>query len=144
MKKIIASFGLCLLVVTSSYSFAHKRGGMMGGEPGWGMHHLRFLDLTEEQRQQIKSFKEQILLPAKESFKNNKIDRAQLRELIRADEFNEAAVTEFITDMQQSSTAFRVAQVRFRHEVWQILTPEQQEKVDEMRDKRGKRGHLKN
>tara|TARA_R110002126_G_scaffold172606_7_gene321365 strand:+ start:823 stop:1299 length:477 start_codon:yes stop_codon:yes gene_type:complete len=89
---------------------------------------LAGVELSAEQRQQL----HQLLA----DHRANKPERAQasgkrgeLRQLIQADYFDETAVSELLQQQHQQRMTRQLAQLKLRHQVYQLLTPEQREKM---------------
>ena len=55
--------------------------------------------------------------------------RGELRQLIQADYFDETAVSELLQQQHQQRMTRQLAQLKLRHQVYQLLTPEQREKM---------------
>lgn len=91
------------------------------------------LNLTDAQKTQIKAlFKEAAAQtrPIREQQLNN---RRQLRQLVEADSFNEAAVKTLADEQGTLYAQLLVVRTRLMHQVNQVLTPEQREQAKRMR-----------
>ena len=55
--------------------------------------------------------------------------RDAMRQLLQADYFDEVAVTALLQQHQQQRLATRVAQLKLRHQIEQLLTPEQRQQL---------------
>ena len=114
-----------------------------GGERGHGGHSERGqrgmmgfgnLDLTDAQKTQMKQIREshsQSLRPLMEQI------RAKHQELRHASEgstFNEALVTQKLTEMAPLEAKLQGEQFRLRQEMIAILTPDQKAKLDQSRE----------
>ena len=166
MRKSIKTFLIASSVALAVPMAAQARGGMdWGGEGGdrcgsammkhhGGGHHgghmmggMRGLDLSEAQRDKIFELRHALAPKMRAEMKVVQAARTQLRDMVTSDSYDEAKVKE-LTEASAGAKA-RMAQMRLRnqHEVYQVLTPEQREKMkerkQEMREKKGKRMHDK-
>jgi Spy/CpxP family protein refolding chaperone len=125
------------------------RGGMGGPMRGHGGFDVtRMLDrigdeigLTEEQRAEIEAIaaEEQ---PIIQELRDQLAEaRSRHRESITPGEFDEAALREFGAAQGELMTELMVAGTRLKHRVFSVLTEEQQEQLDDLRESmRGRRG----
>lgn len=147
-KRIAATVIALPLMMGSMSAMAfggkhHGGEGMHGGKGMMGKHLLRGVDLTDEQKAELKTLREQ----KRESMKANKgefrtqmmADRQQVQELMLADNFDEAAVRALAEKMVDQQVERRVAMVKSQHEMMSILTPEQKVQVKENMDKMAER-----
>lgn len=147
-KRIAATVIALPLMMGSMSAMAfggkhHDGEGMHGGKGMMGKHLLRGVDLTDEQKAELKTLREQ----KRESMKANKgefrtqmmADRQQVQELMLADNFDEAAVRALAEKMVDQQVERRVAMVKSQHEMMSILTPEQKVQVKENMDKMAER-----
>ncbi|MBL8112258.1 MAG: Spy/CpxP family protein refolding chaperone [Acidobacteria bacterium] len=119
------------------------RGGEHGGMgPGMrpGLHAaLRHLDLSDTQKEQIKAKLE----AAKPNFQalrdQGKLDRDALKALLDAPNPDKQAVGEATIRLHQHREAVRAEMERTRAEIDALLTPEQREKLADMRERRQER-----
>ena len=161
-KPTIKAFLIASSVALAVPLAVHARGGMDGGDSEWGGHRgqqcesgmmkhggghrghhgkdmgmMRGLDLSEAQRDQIFELRHALAPKMREEMKVVRASREQLREMAMAGSYDDAKVKE-LTEAGAAAKA-RMAQMRLKnqHEVFQLLTPEQREKMAEMRAKRG-------
>lgn len=89
---------------------------------------LAGLELTASQQQQL-----QLLMKEHKASKPERAGSAEiriaLRQLVRADYFDETAATELLQQQQQQRLQQRLAQLQLRHQVYQLLTPEQRQQL---------------
>ncbi|MCL1051386.1 Spy/CpxP family protein refolding chaperone [Shewanella abyssi] len=147
MKKYTLKAGLLALVVSSALLTVAVRAAdeqpesnqqehhQMKGERG--EHHdkmrkmFRGLDLSDEQKTQVKailsSHRDEMELnrPSKE---DRATQKAQMLEFITADSFNEAEVKQALAAKQEDRQQKAVNMMKLQNQVYQLLTPEQQEK----------------
>lgn len=147
-KRIAATVIALPLMMGSMSAMAfggkhHDGEGMHGGKGMMGKHLLRGVDLTDEQKAELKNLREQ----KRESMKANKgefrtqmmAERQQMQELMLADNFDEAAVRALAEKMVDQQVERRIAMVKSQHEMMSILTPEQKVQVKENMDKMAER-----
>ena len=119
-----------------------KRGGMhrgmRGGMHGGGMM-LRGLDLTDEQKAQVKAIREtnkQSIAPLFEAMKAN---RQKLNEATANGNFDEGAVTAIAAEHGSIAAQMLVARERVKAQTFAILTDEQKTKLAAMKQNRKER-----
>jgi len=118
---------------TRTYMHGHRRFGSMMG------FHARALNLTDDQRTQMKSVMAKEKPVLKPLFTQMATTRQQLRQLEMSDTFDEAKVRELATQQAQTMTELTVQQARIHSELYQILTPEQKTKMTQMMQQRQQR-----
>ena len=156
MKKITALIlGIAIIAIGGIFVIAQtadsgegtekrwgKRGGggmhrgMRGGMGGGGMM-FRGLDLTDEQKAQMKAIHEAnkgSMQPLMEAMKAN---RQRMQEATANGNFDEAAVTAIANEHAALSAQMMVARERIKAQTFAILTDEQKVKAAEMRQNRG-------
>ncbi len=115
------------------------RGGPGGGPIGLMGIGMRELELTDAQREQIRgvaeSHREQFKGTAEALMKARK----ELHDVITSGSGDEAAIREKAAAVAKVEADAAVSQAKLHNEVFQILTPEQQQKARELRSLRDKR-----
>jgi len=112
-----------------------RRGGPMGGPmgfgPGFGM-----LDLTDDQKAQLK----QIAESHRDEFRaaGEKVGAARqgMRALMEADTIDENAIRAKSQEVAAAEAEIMILNAKVRQQSLQVLTSEQQAKLKEMRDRR--------
>lgn len=151
MKKIVST-GLTAAILAlsvSSISFvsnANPHDGYSGKSHGAKQEYRQFkrmakhLDLTDEQKVLFKSLKE----TAKEnrSVMKEKMQgyKEQMKALMSATEFDEQAFLQLHSSYQNTFAEMALIKAKHKHQMMRILTPEQQEKAQNMRGKRKGKG----
>ena len=96
---------------------------------------VKKLDLTVAQQTEIKSIAESekaAMLSFKEEIKK---DKAEMKALIQAETFDEIAFRQALTEGQSERTEIAVLKAKNKHKVWNILTVEQREKLENLKQK---------
>ncbi|CZF84485.1 CpxP family protein [Grimontia kaedaensis] len=147
-KRIAATVIALPLMMGSMSAMAfggkhHDGEGMHGGKGMMGKHLLRGVDLTDEQKAELKTLREQKredMKASKGEFRTQMMaDRQQMQALMLADNFDEAAVRALAEKMVDQQVERRVAMMKGQHEMMTILTPEQKVQVKENMDKMAER-----
>ncbi|KXF82745.1 Spy/CpxP family protein refolding chaperone [Enterovibrio coralii] len=134
-KRIAATVIALPLMMGSMSAMAfggghHDGKGMMGGK-----HLLRGVELTETQKDELRTLREQNreeMRANKGEFRTQMMEeRQQMQDLMLADNFDEAAVRALAEKMSQQQLERRIEMAKKRHEMMSILTPEQKEQVKE-------------
>ncbi|GAB3482021.1 CpxP family protein [Marinomonas epiphytica] len=111
------------------------------------MHLLKKLDLTDEQKDELKELraekKEQRKEMRQERRRGNPEDMKQqhqmLQELLFADSFDEAKAQEFALKMSQKHADREVKRLKEAHRILSILTPEQKQELQELQKERAEK-----
>src|SRR5262249_32381745 len=98
------------------------------------MMHMRALNLSEAQRDQIFKIHHDSVPAMREQMKQVEKARTQLRQLAMADNFDEARVRQAADAQAKALSAMAVMRAQTANRVRQVLTPEQRQKMDQMRD----------
>jgi periplasmic protein CpxP/Spy len=109
------------------------RGGAMG--PGGPMMLLRGLDLTDAQKDQVKSIMQSHADERKALGDRARTAHQALQAAITADSVDEALIRQRSADVAAVDADIAVAEARVHAEIWQILTPEQKTKAKEFQAK---------
>ncbi len=140
-KKLVLAAVAVPLVFGSATAFAFGgKGDFKGkGECRGGSDHkiLRQLDLTDEQKTQLKEmrtnakaeFKEMRSEKGQEVMAERQAHQAQVNQLLLADTFDEAAANELAKEMVEKQAERRVKMLERQHQVLSILTPEQKSEI---------------
>jgi len=108
--------------------WAEHRGG------GRGMMGFRSLDLTEAQKAQMKQIHErhsQTLRPLMEQIRAK---RHEIRQASQSGTFNEALVTQKLTEIAPLEAKLQGEQFRVHQEMLSVLTPDQKAKLEQARE----------
>jgi len=138
---LASSCALGLAPLAANEAFAQMDEGMMRG----GMHHrgggdmmrMRGLNLTEQQRDQIFKIHHDSVPAMREQMKQVQKARMDLRQVAMADKFDEAKARQAADAQAKAMANMAVMRAQTMNRVRQVLTPEQRQKMDEMRDRRG-------
>ena len=143
--RLVAGAALGLALVTGAAVTSAReqgpqgRGGFMGqmgpggrgmrgpGGPG-GIAGLRGLDLTETQREQVKTALDSHKAEFEALGTRMRSARQALDAAVTADTFDEAAIRQKATDVALVEADGAVLRAKVHAEVWALLTPEQQQK----------------
>ena len=120
-------------------------GGPRGMRGGPGME-FGGLDLTDDQRAQLRKIREARQSEFKAAGEKLHTAREGMRALMEADSINESAIRSKSHEVAAAEAEVAILNAQVRAESLQILTSEQQAKLKEMRAKRGqplqRRGQL--
>jgi protein CpxP len=104
---------------------------------------FRNLDLTDQQRTEIRKVLEterSLMQPIHQQLREN---REALKAATKDGQFNEAEVTKLAQKQGDLMAQMIVSRERVQSQIWQILTPEQRDKLAQWREKhQGGRGQL--
>ena len=162
MKKsfLIVSVLTAALVGGLFLHSAQVNAAPSGDPPKWerGEHHERTgerflarmtksLDLNAEQQEKIKAIMDEHrtkVTPLRQSLDEN---RDKLRQAVKADTFDEAAVRSLAASQASAKTELMVERARMKSQIHALLTPEQRKLAEEKMDRgmghRGGRHHGK-
>ena len=139
---LASSCALGLAPMAANEAFAQPAGPMGEGRMHHGMHrggermaYLEALGLTEAQKDQIFKIRHDSVPPMREQMKQVHKARLELRQLAMADKFDEAKARQLADQQAKAMASMAVMRAQTSHRVRQVLTPEQRQKMDEMRNR---------
>ena len=106
-------------------------GGPMGFGPGF-----RQLDLTDDQKTQMKSIQDSHREDIMAAFSKSRAAHEGMQALIEADSIDEAAIRAKSAEVAATEADMIILQAKIRQESMQVLTSEQQAKLKELRANR--------
>lgn len=131
-KILTATFALVLL---SAFAIAQRHGGPHEGGM-LGEHGLEFftdyLDLTPAQQTQIKETLAKEKPALKPLFQQESQSHQQMMQLVMSGNFDEAKATQVATQESQTHIQLEVQQARIHSELYQLLTPDQKTKMNQL------------
>ncbi len=152
----IAAITLCSTLVSAPLVLnAAEQGGFSGADVmmekhahKMGKHKFKkmakHLNLTQEQKEQMKSIREtsrEVSLPLREKTKEF-FDYA--KQLKAQESFDEQGFNAMYSQYQEAFAALALQRAKTKHAMYQVLTEEQKAKMDEYKEKRGKKRKGKN
>ena len=106
--------------------------GMRRGPMGLGPE-LRELDLTDDQKAQLKSIAESHRDEFRAAGEKARTAHDGMRELVEADSINESAIRAKSVEIAAAEAEVMILNAKVRQESMQVLTSEQQQKLKELR-----------
>jgi len=114
----------------------HDRCEYKGDHRGGMKHMMKELDLTKEQRQTLRKFKSE----SREQMKNNREQvmelRKQLHEEAISEDYDSAKVRELADKKAKLMSDMLVKKMESMQRIRKVLTPEQREEFDDMKEDR--------
>ena len=155
-KVLVGGCGLALAVValaavhTVDAAEAQRRGGRggrgasMGGPRGGGpvgalLPPLRRLDLSDEQREQVRTVIGESREAVRTHLRETRTAREALAEAVAAGTVDEERIRTLAAELGRLAGDAAVRRAQVYAAVWQILTPEQQARAEEIRAEREER-----
>lgn len=137
-KMIVGAVVIVAAAVGAIFIVAQTRSGRAdradhGKRMGVGMRMGR-LDLSAEQKAKVDEIRSSSRDKVKTAMDALKANRDKLKELTRAGEFDEAAVTALANEQGALHSQMTVERARVRSQTYALLTDEQRAKFDEMGD----------
>ena len=144
MKKlIVAILSIVLVAMGAMFIFAQDGTGKADGKRGFGKrgHHrgghggmmFRGLDLTDEQKAQMKAIRQASKETSKPIREQMKANRQKLQTLSESGTFDEAQVQAIAAQQGSLSAQMIVEKEKVKAQMFNILTPEQKTKAAEMK-----------
>ena len=143
MKKlIVAILSIVLVAMGAMFIFAQDGTGKADGKRGFGKrgqhrggHGMMFrgLDLTDEQKAQMKAIRQASKETSKPIREQMKANRQKLQTLSESGTFDEAQVQAIAAQQGSLSAQMIVAKEKVKAQMFNILTPEQKTKAAEMK-----------
>jgi protein CpxP len=123
-------------VTVASAKDGYHRHGKMGG---FGMHGLSGLDLTESQKAEVKQIMDSRKATIESLRERMRADREALDAAAEAQSPNPSAVGAAYLKVRADREAMRAEHKATMDQIRSVLTPEQQQKMDTMKQKRMER-----
>ncbi|HEY0878584.1 MAG TPA: Spy/CpxP family protein refolding chaperone [Zeimonas sp.] len=117
----------------------HRHGEQMRGQRGHGDRFLRGLDLTSEQRDRIFEIRHAAAPKMREQMKVLREARGEFSKLALSSDYDEAKVRALAERNAQAMSEVAQLRARSMNEIYKVLTPEQQAKVQERQSRRAAR-----
>ena len=136
-RKHIAAFLLASSTafgIASAASAQDMPGGHMGRHGGGSMMHLRGLNLTQAQRDQVFKIYHDQAPAAHEQMKQVQAAREQLNQLAGADRFDEPSARQAADAQAKALSNLAVLRAQTMYRVREVLTPEQRQQLDQRRN----------
>lgn len=142
LKTLISPMALALSLVIASPSIANPEHGR-NHENNPIRHILGKLDLSQEQRQDVKQILKQSRADAGLVAEDRKQARSDLMNLIHAASWDETAVETALMQNQQTKASLDLEKASTIHQIWLLLSDEQKTKFAQLADNKpdGKRGN---
>ncbi|MDT3679087.1 MAG: Spy/CpxP family protein refolding chaperone [Burkholderiaceae bacterium] len=118
----------------------HRGGEAMSGRHGHGDRFLRGLDLSEQQRDRIFEIRHAAEPKMREQAKTLRETRGEFAKLALSNDYDEAKVKALADRNAQAISEMAQLRARSMNEVYKVLTPEQQAKLQERQSRRAQRG----
>lgn len=147
-KTLVMAIALPLALGSASalaFGGGNHNGGHHGGKGycGGGQEGhkvFRELDLTDTQQQQMKALRQANREAMKGNYGENhaamQVSHQQMQALLLAEDFDETAVRGLAQQMSEQQVERRMAMLAKRHEMLNILTPEQKTKYQQLKAER--------
>ncbi|MGF1789137.1 CpxP family protein [Photobacterium profundum] len=145
-KALVIAIALPMALGSAS-ALASGGGKHHGGKGACSMQDGRKvfsqLDLTEAQKEQMKSMREvnrdEMKSKRLEKHTEMKVNHDKMQALVLASDFDENAVRDLAQQMSAAQVEGRVAMLEKRHEMLNILTPEQKTKYQTLQAERAEK-----
>jgi protein CpxP len=150
----VLALGVSAVLVTATLA-ARQDETREHGQPHFGRMHrgfggfdgmaLRQLDLTDAQREQVRSIFEQNRDEMRAAGEKLRTARRALNDaagagtVAKAETIDEAAIRTAAETLANAEAEAAISRARIHAQVWQVLTPEQQAKAKELRQQREQR-----
>lgn len=123
--------------VQLSHAFiGHERSGLFG----WPMpRFMKHLDLTDEQKQEIKEVLQEKQPMIQPMLKELATERRALRDLLQAETIDEPAIRTQAAKVAAIEADLAVERAHMHRAIYSLLTPEQQQRFKELQIKRDRR-----
>jgi Spy/CpxP family protein refolding chaperone len=141
----LAMVGAALLVAAPVFASSHNSSASEG--VSWHSHdrgsiidllqkRAKEFNLTADQKDKIKALRATNETERKAFWAEMKKDRQEMRQLIQSKDYTEDKAKEMIAAKSEARQKMMLMRANTAHQVWLVLTPEQQQKVQAMMEKR--------
>ena len=134
-----AAAALVLILVAADVGEAQRgrgRGGRGGGRPAATLLPLRQLDLSEEQREQVRAAVAESREARRDTARAIRGARRAMAEAVAAEAVDEGRIRSLAADLGRLEGDAAVGRANLRAALWRLLTPEQQARAAEIRAER--------
>lgn len=111
----------------------HHKGGRDGGRDGWHGSMFRDLNLTDAQKEQIRTIMKDRHDQMRESWH---ADRRGMHDVVASDSFDKAKAQAQVDKMTENYKARMLSHLEEQNKVYNILTPEQKKQFNDNFEKR--------
>lgn len=118
---------------------AQHRHGFHGPRGDFGGHFARGLDLTEAQRDKLFELRHQQAPALRNHMKELRTARKELRELAMSDKYDEKRAQALSERAAKAQAAIALLNAQRSNAFYNVLTPEQRQKFEQMRKQRSER-----
>ena len=141
LKTLISPLALALSLAISAPILAKAEHGR-DHDKNQVRHMMAKLDLSQEQRQDVKQILKQSRADADLVAEDNKQARSDLMNLIHTASWDETAVVTALQQNQQTKASLGLKKASTMHQIWLVLSDEQKAKFAKLADNKpdGKRG----
>lgn len=144
MKKyIIAVMVFALVAVSTVFAVAQKGGdwkGRRGGHHRGGFGRMAAqLNLTDAQKEQVKTIMEASKAKTESLREASKANRQKMHEATANGQFDEATISAIAQEQAAISAQLTVEKLRVKSQMFQILTAEQKAQMAQMKEQRKER-----
>ncbi|MET1256675.1 Spy/CpxP family protein refolding chaperone [Aliikangiella maris] len=101
---------------------------------------MKKMDLTSEQKSQLKSIRAEYKPLMKENHEQVKAIKKQLKSLLKADVLDESAIRDVHAQMAQYKSNNLIIQTKMKRAMFQVLNEEQQKKFKQLKHKKHQHG----
>ncbi len=136
LTALFLAFGATSIAPTVMAGQGHNHGYEHSRHKIPMMKMMRKLDLSDSQKQQARD----LVKTYRQSQKQEQASRSdrqahfkQAQALIKADNFDEQAARDFVSSNKDKRTERAVQRLKLQHSLYQLLTPEQQTKAEELK-----------
>ncbi len=137
-NKLIATVLATGMAMTTGTAFAGGHHGGFGKHGGVGMHMKMYknLDLSKQQKVQIKAILEKNKPSKAEMRANRKAHHQAKSQLVQSVNLNKQELNKLAEQTATKAKQRFVKRVKTQHQIWQTLTTEQRQKLIKRQDKR--------
>ncbi len=135
-KKVLTTLLATTLLLTTGSAFADKteHKNSVFGQPYFKIY--KKLDLSKDQKQQIKTILKETRKQHKAEKPNKKQFLNEHHQLVQSKILDEVALNNLAEKAANHFKKRFIGRVKTEHKIWQLLTPEQQQKLMEYKAKR--------
>ncbi|HEX6267314.1 MAG TPA: Spy/CpxP family protein refolding chaperone [Burkholderiales bacterium] len=137
LAGLLAAGSLALAIPAAAY--AHPSGGQQRHEMRGGARMLHKLDLTEAQREQARKIFQEQAPTMRERMEAARTAQRELRAMAMSPGFDSARARDLADTAARAQADAAVIRAESMSKVFALLTPEQRAKVEEARERRGRR-----
>lgn len=135
LRTLLAGGMMAASLLLATPTLADSHGSMPCSSKERMQHMIQMLQLTPEQQQKIKAIKDKNMTTIRESWKQIKELRSQIKGMITTNKVDETALDKLIQQKSALMSTLTKTKIMTKNEIYNLLTDQQKQQYQEMMQK---------